>query len=129
MLKGYLSLVLHAHLPFVRHSEDENFLEEKWLYEAITETYIPLIWAFENLLNDGIKFRITLSLSPPLMECTDSSSGEIFASPEQTQRISRQGSSTTKRNTMRYQCALMYQNNEKAYKTFHYDYRTTLCKL
>ena len=25
---GYLTLVLHAHLPFVRHPEFEDFLEE-----------------------------------------------------------------------------------------------------
>jgi hypothetical protein len=42
-MQGYLSLVLHAHLPFVRHPEHEKFLEESWLFEAVTETYIPLI--------------------------------------------------------------------------------------
>ena len=26
--KGYLTLVLHAHLPYVRHPEYEEFLEE-----------------------------------------------------------------------------------------------------
>ncbi|WP_031513517.1 glycoside hydrolase family 57 protein [Desulfofalx alkaliphila] len=67
MAKGYLALVLHAHLPFVRHPEDEYFLEERWLYEAITETYLPLIKAFERLIYDNIPFRITISLSPPLL--------------------------------------------------------------
>ena len=38
---GYLALVLHAHLPYVRHPEHPQFLEEDWLYEAITETYLP----------------------------------------------------------------------------------------
>ena len=46
---GYLCLVLHAHLPFVRHPEYDDFLEEDWLYEAITETYIPLLEAFDGL--------------------------------------------------------------------------------
>jgi len=64
---GYLSLVLHAHLPFVRHPEHEDFLEEDWLYEAITETYIPLLWALEGLVDDGIDFRLTMSLTPPLV--------------------------------------------------------------
>lgn len=67
MTVGYLSLVLHAHLPFVRHPEHEFFLEEDWLFEAITETYIPLIQAFENLCTDGIDFRITMSMTPPLL--------------------------------------------------------------
>ena len=34
-IKGYVSFVLHAHLPFVHHPESEDYLEEKWLYEAI----------------------------------------------------------------------------------------------
>ena len=49
MTQGYLSLILHAHLPFVRHPEHEDFLEECWLFEAITETYIPLLRCFERL--------------------------------------------------------------------------------
>ena len=65
--KGYLCLVLHGHLPFVRHPEQDNFLEEDWLYEAITETYIPLILVFEGLLRDNVDFRLTMSLSPTLL--------------------------------------------------------------
>lgn len=67
MTKGYLCLVLHGHLPFVRHPEHENFLEEDWLYEAITETYVPLISVFEGLVQDGIDFRLTMTLSPTLI--------------------------------------------------------------
>ncbi|MBM3287338.1 MAG: DUF1957 domain-containing protein [Candidatus Eisenbacteria bacterium] len=66
MEKGYLCLVLHAHLPYVRHPEHEDFLEEDWLFEALTETYIPLVRVFERLLNDGIHFRLTMSITPPL---------------------------------------------------------------
>jgi 1,4-alpha-glucan branching enzyme len=67
MNKGYLCLVLHSHLPFVRHPEHDDFLEEDWLYEAITETYIPLIWMYEKLMEDKIDFRITMSLTPTLI--------------------------------------------------------------
>ena len=67
MHRGYLSLVLHTHLPYVRYPEEEYFLEENWLYEAITETYIPLINVFERLVQDGVDFRITMSLTPPLI--------------------------------------------------------------
>src|SRR5947209_3756411 len=63
---GYLCLVLHAHLPFVRHPEDEDFLEEDWLYEAITETYIPLLDVFEGLERDGVDWRLTMSITPTL---------------------------------------------------------------
>ncbi len=67
MTQGYLALVLHAHLPFVRHPEHENFLEEDWLFQAITETYIPLIQVFDGLVKDSVPFKLTLSLSPPLL--------------------------------------------------------------
>lgn len=65
--KGYFSLLLHAHLPFVRHPEHERFLEEDWFFEALTETYLPLLDVFEGLVRDGIPFRTTLSLTPPLL--------------------------------------------------------------
>jgi 1,4-alpha-glucan branching enzyme len=64
--QGYLALILHAHLPFVRHPEYEDFLEEDWLFEAITETYLPLLDVLDGLARDGIEFRLTLSLSPTL---------------------------------------------------------------
>ena len=67
MHKGYLCLVLHGHLPYVRHPEYSDFLEEDWLYEAITETYIPLILLFEGFLRERVDFRLTLSLSPTLL--------------------------------------------------------------
>ncbi len=65
--QGYLALLLHAHLPYVRHPEHGEFLEEGWLYEAITETYIPFIDVFEKLLNEGVDVRINMAMSPPLL--------------------------------------------------------------
>jgi 1,4-alpha-glucan branching enzyme len=67
MTTGYLALVLHAHLPFVRHPESDFVLEEEWLFEAITETYVPLITMFEGLKQDGIDFKMTMSMTPPLV--------------------------------------------------------------
>jgi 1,4-alpha-glucan branching enzyme len=51
----------------VRHPEHEDFLEEDWLFEAITETYIPLLWIMEDLVEDEMDFRLTISLTPPLI--------------------------------------------------------------
>ncbi len=65
-MQGYFALLLHAHLPFVRHPEHEKFLEENWLFEAITETYLPLIQIMESWQRDGMKARMTLAMSPPL---------------------------------------------------------------
>lgn len=63
---GYLALVLHAHLPYVRHPEYEEFLEEDWLYEAVSETYLPLLEMLHGLADDRVPFHLTISLTPPL---------------------------------------------------------------
>lgn len=63
-MQGYYTFMLHAHLPYVRHYEADR-LEERWLYEAITECYIPLLWELKE--NSAFK-NWTISFSPPLME-------------------------------------------------------------
>ncbi|MFL6546587.1 MAG: glycoside hydrolase family 57 protein, partial [Candidatus Udaeobacter sp.] len=68
MPTGYFSLVLHAHLPFVRHPEHPEFLEEDWLFEAITEVYIPLIFILQNLHERNARPRLAMNISPPLCE-------------------------------------------------------------
>lgn len=59
-------MILHAHLPYVRHPGTAECLEELWLMEAITETYIPLIEVMQGLLRDNVPFRLTMSLTPTL---------------------------------------------------------------
>ncbi len=65
-MQGYLSLILHAHLPFVRHPEHQRALEENWLFEAITETYIPLLQLLARWQNDGLRAPLSLSMTPTL---------------------------------------------------------------
>lgn len=67
MAKGYLAFVLHAHLPYVRHPEYDAFLEERWLFEAITETYIPLIKFLDRLIEERVPGKLTFSVSPSLL--------------------------------------------------------------
>jgi 1,4-alpha-glucan branching enzyme len=67
MAKGGVALVLHAHLPFVRHPELPESQEERWLFEAITETYLPVLDVLDGLARDGVSARLTLSLSPTLL--------------------------------------------------------------
>jgi 1,4-alpha-glucan branching enzyme len=64
---GYWCPVLHAHLPYVRHPEYPQFLEEDWFFEALTETYIPLVIVLDGLLADGVDYRLTMTLSPTLV--------------------------------------------------------------
>ncbi len=65
--RGYLAFILHFHLPFVRHPEHDYFLEENWYYEALYESYIPLLSKFESLVEKEIPFKINLSISPTLL--------------------------------------------------------------
>jgi 1,4-alpha-glucan branching enzyme len=66
MSTRYLALILHAHLPFVRHPEHEEFLEEDWFFEAITESYIPLLAMMERLVRDEVPFKLTMTVTPTL---------------------------------------------------------------
>jgi 1,4-alpha-glucan branching enzyme len=65
-MPGHLALILHAHLPFVRHPEHEHFLEEDWFFEAVTESYIPLLRMMQRLVEDCVPFKLTMSLTPTL---------------------------------------------------------------
>ncbi len=67
-MKGYWIPVLHSHLPFVKHPEYDYFLEEHWLFEAISETYIPLLMKMKEMVDGKIDFRLTVSITPPLLE-------------------------------------------------------------
>ena len=70
-IKGYVSFILHAHLPYVHHPESEDYLEEQWFFEAASETYIPLLKRFQKLVDENIDFRFTMSLTPPLLNMMD----------------------------------------------------------
>ena len=61
-----VSLVLHGHAPFVRHPEQSSASQEYWFFEALSETYIPLLEVFDRLDRDRVPYRMGLSLSPTL---------------------------------------------------------------
>jgi len=67
-MMGYFCLVLHSHLPYVHHPEHDTFLEERWYFEAIIESYIPLLMVFDRLAADSVPFKVTISITPPLLE-------------------------------------------------------------
>jgi 1,4-alpha-glucan branching enzyme len=66
-MPGYLALVLHAHLPYVRHPEHPRFFEEHWLFEAITDCYLPLLDVLRDRAGLDPESCLTLSLSPTLV--------------------------------------------------------------
>lgn len=62
-----VNLILHAHLPYVRHLEYPRFLEENWLYESLNESYIPLLRLLNELDSSGVDFKLSLCISPTLL--------------------------------------------------------------
>jgi len=68
------SIVLEAHLPFVRGYNKEEALsqasvftgEESDFFETISETLLPLLEVLDRLENNHIFFRLALVLSPVL---------------------------------------------------------------
>lgn len=65
--KGKFALVLHSHLPYViSHGKWPHGMD--WLSEAASECYIPLLNTFNRLLDEGIKAKVTMDISPILSE-------------------------------------------------------------
>lgn len=67
-----LVLLLNANQEYIRHLQEEDVKkyapEINRLFEAVTDTYMPLLWMFEKLEEDMIPFRIQMVLPPVL--CT-----------------------------------------------------------
>lgn len=67
-----VAIVLHAHIPYVlNHGVWPHGME--WLYEAAAESYIPILKVFEDLKTKGITPKITINITPVLMEQLSSS--------------------------------------------------------
>ncbi len=72
---GKLILHLHAHLPFIERRinygttgywEPAGYPEE-WYHEALRETYIPLVSMMDRLVDEGVDFKLSIDVSPPLI--------------------------------------------------------------
>ncbi|MGA1825681.1 MAG: 1,4-alpha-glucan branching protein domain-containing protein [bacterium] len=111
--KGYLCLILHAHLPFVRHPGKEIYLEEEWLFEAMTECYIPILKVLYQFVEENIDFRLTVSLSPPLITMFEDPllQKKYILYLERLINLSEQEIKRTKRKTVFYNLAEMYYKN------------------
>ncbi|MCL2244765.1 MAG: DUF1957 domain-containing protein [Treponema sp.] len=69
-LRYAASIVLEAHLPFVKEYHEEEDVsqagKESWFFKIISETLLPLIEVFDRLENDHVPFSLGLSVSPIL---------------------------------------------------------------
>ena len=109
--RASLLFVLHAHLPFVNHPSDSGFLEENWFFEAVAETYVPLIRMFERLAADHIRPGITLSISPTLGAMLENSELKIKLSSYLKSRLELLSKEKTrlKRNRRVLKVVAMYE--------------------
>lgn len=62
---GAFALVLHSHLPYVL---THNRLEEEWLFEAVAESYLPLLQVFTQLSSRNLSPKVTIGLTPVLLD-------------------------------------------------------------
>jgi 1,4-alpha-glucan branching enzyme len=121
--KGYLSLVLHAHLPFIRHPEYEDFLEEDWFFEAMCETYLPLLDIYERLTAEGTDFRVTMSITPPLCNMmADDLLRERFRRYYNLRLELAEKEVVRTRNTDFYEVAKMYETKFRRIRELYEDY-------
>ena len=64
---GAFCLVLHTHLPYVLgHSTWPH--GASMLYDASADCYLPLLQVFRRLVADGILPKVTLGLTPVVVE-------------------------------------------------------------
>ncbi len=123
-MKGYWMPVFHSHLPFIKHPEYEYFLEEHWLFEAITETYIPLLMRFKKLEEEKVDFRITISITPPLAYMlSDELLNEKYKKYlDKMIILSEKEINRTKNSETFHNLAKFYNNLFNNIKTFYYDF-------
>jgi 1,4-alpha-glucan branching enzyme len=62
-----VAFVLHAHLPWVRRNGTYP-AGEQWLFEAVSESYLPLLGTLERLAARGARDVLTLGITPILAE-------------------------------------------------------------
>jgi len=67
MVLGYFGLVLHGHMPWVKRAGTWPSGEEM-LFEAMLETYIPMLNILRELNENNLKTAITVNITPILAE-------------------------------------------------------------
>ncbi|MEW6105602.1 MAG: hypothetical protein AB1563_04460, partial [Bacillota bacterium] len=67
MSTGSFVFVLHSHLPYCRKAGVWPFGEE-WVFEAMAETYIPLLDIISDLVEGGVPAKLTIGLTPVLLD-------------------------------------------------------------
>jgi 1,4-alpha-glucan branching enzyme len=118
--KGIVLFVLHSHLPLLYYPEYNESFEERWLFEAVRESYLPLLLAFEELYNKYGYVGITVSFSGSLltMLTNDFFKERIYKHLRKTVELGEKEVERTK-NTIFFKSAeFFYKNFSNVLKRF-----------
>ena len=67
-----LILTIVAHQGYIRHGDEKEYaLQNDILFNAISNTYLPLLDMFYRLEEENINFKFALVLSPSLCSLLD----------------------------------------------------------
>ena len=114
---GYLLLHLHAHLPFiadrVHFGKDDAWrpigYPQEWYPEAVCDTYLPLIDLFDTLVHEGVDFKLSMDISPPLAAMMKSQrhAADVLEFLERLIKLARLEVERTGREEPHYQAAAL----------------------
>ncbi len=114
---GYLLLHLHAHLPYiadpVNFGKDDAWrpigYPQEWYPEAVCDTYLPLLDLFETLISEGVDFKISMDISPPLAAMMQSQrhASDVLSFQERLIKLARLEVERTRREEPHYQAAAL----------------------
>ena len=66
--RGSIALVLDAHTPFVSSAGTESPASLENFFTEITQTYLPLLNCLDELARQEVRYRLTISFSPTLLQ-------------------------------------------------------------
>lgn len=131
-MPAYFALMLHSHMPYCRKSGVWPAGEE-WLFEAMNETYIPLLLMLRRLLYSGIRPQIMIGVVPVLAEqladpymkdrFSEYMEGLIWRARQDLERF--QGHDAQQRAAA-YWLGLYEEHHRAFYQDFHRDILGTL---
>ena len=73
MIKKTLLFIFHAHVPYIRHTDENEPLEATQFYEMLSYGLLPFLRMCSRLTADAVPFKCALVISPLLCEMLKSS--------------------------------------------------------
>ena len=73
MIKKTLLFIFHAHVPYIRHADENESIEAAQLYETLSYGFLPFLRMCDRLKADAVPFKCALVISPLLCEMLKSS--------------------------------------------------------